>query len=309
MANVMTMTWTNRLHSSHESEAEDDGQGTSQPRHSILGELVACEDLEECDVEEGAGSQALEDSDGEDVSARVVILVLVQGDDDADQDANRSVEAEDDHVHDQLHLLDPAGQHVGANAEHNGHRVQGDGPRQQPHPGLSLIQANGHALEQAVDRESHHRQNASQRAEDVALLVSLGPVLWRGWGTGLGVGVRGRAQASAGNAVDVRHRSVTLRVVAHVVHSSSHVLNCNKLLSQRFLTRKVCVSVSAEEFVHNRLNQENQEKSCPHHQLRKGILLQGLGERSLPGRLLQHLPDLLEHVEEHRGEQHASSET
>ena len=35
MANVMTVTWTNRLHSSHESEAEDDGQGTSQPRHSI----------------------------------------------------------------------------------------------------------------------------------------------------------------------------------------------------------------------------------------------------------------------------------
>merc|ERR1719341_3200941 len=114
VANVMTMTRTNRLHSSHESEAEDDGQGTSQPRHSVLGELVAGEDLEECDVEESAGSQALEDSNGEDVATRVVILVLVQGDDDANEDADGSVEAEDDHVHDQLHLLDPAGQHVGA---------------------------------------------------------------------------------------------------------------------------------------------------------------------------------------------------
>ena len=37
MANVMTVTWTNGLHSSHESEAQDDSQGTSQTRHSIPG--------------------------------------------------------------------------------------------------------------------------------------------------------------------------------------------------------------------------------------------------------------------------------
>ena len=139
------------------------------------------------------------------MAARVVILVLVQGDDDANENADGSVEAQDDHVHDQLHLLDPAGQHVSADAEHDGHRVQGDCPGQQPDPGLFLIQTNGHALEQAVDREGHHRQDASQRAENVSLPV--GPVLRRGWGTGLGVGVRGRAQAGAGDAVDVRHRS------------------------------------------------------------------------------------------------------
>merc|ERR1711862_84481 len=89
-----------------------------------------------------------------------------------------------------------------------------------------LVQANGHALKEAVHREGHHCQDASQRAEDVTLLVSLGPVLRRGWGTGLRVGVRGRAESGAGDAVDLRHRSLALGIVAHVVYSSSHVLNC-----------------------------------------------------------------------------------
>merc|ERR1712137_810790 len=104
MTHVMAVTVTqtrSSFHSPHEGETQDDSQSACKPRHSILGEFIPGEDLEECDVEESAGSQTLEDTNGEDMAARVLRL-LVKGNNDPDEDADRSVEAQDDHVDDQL---------------------------------------------------------------------------------------------------------------------------------------------------------------------------------------------------------------
>merc|ERR1711976_863008 len=62
MTHVMAVTVTqtrSSLHSSHEGEAKDYSKSSGQPRHSILGEFIPGEDLEECDVEQGAGSETL----------------------------------------------------------------------------------------------------------------------------------------------------------------------------------------------------------------------------------------------------------
>ena len=95
--------------------------------YHVLGEFIPGEDLEECDVEECAGSQTLKDTNGEDMGARVLRL-LVKGNNNTNEDADRGVEAQDDHVDDQLHLLDPAGQHVSPDTEYDGHSMDGDGP-------------------------------------------------------------------------------------------------------------------------------------------------------------------------------------
>ena len=144
--------------------------------YPVLGEFIPGEDLEECDVEEGAGSQTLEDTNSKDMGARVLRL-LVQGNDDTDQDANRGVEAQNDHVDDQLHLLDPAGQHVSPDTEYDGHSVDGDGPSQHPDPGGVGVEANGHALKQTVDREGDHHEDGPEAAEDVGPPVLLRPLL------------------------------------------------------------------------------------------------------------------------------------
>ena len=172
--------------------------------YHVLGEFVPGEDLEECDVEESAGSETLEDTNGEDMGARVLRL-LVKGHDDPDEDADRSVEAQDDHVDDQLRLLDPAGQHVSPDTEDDGHSVDGDGAGQHPDPGGVSVEANGHALEQTVDREGDHHEDGPEAAEDVGPPVPLCPVFRRGRGRGVRVRVRGRAEAGLGDAVNVWH--------------------------------------------------------------------------------------------------------
>merc|ERR1719266_492666 len=125
MSPAVTVAMTSSLHPAHQREAEHDGQGPSQPGHPVLGELVPGEHLEEGDVEEGAGGQALEDADQQHVAPRLVSVALVDGHDDADEDADGGVEAEDDDVDDELHLLDAAGEHVRADAEHDGDGVDG----------------------------------------------------------------------------------------------------------------------------------------------------------------------------------------
>ena len=57
------------LHPGHQSEAGHDSQGPHQAGHPVLGQLVPGQHLEEGDVEEGAGRQALQDADDEDVLA------------------------------------------------------------------------------------------------------------------------------------------------------------------------------------------------------------------------------------------------
>ena len=84
------------------------------------------------------------------------------GDQDPYQDADRGVDAEDDHVDDDSHLLDAAGDHVSPHAEHDGHGVDGDGEQEFPDPGVRLLQPDGHPLEQTVDGERHHHQETSQ---------------------------------------------------------------------------------------------------------------------------------------------------
>ena len=56
------------------------------------------------------------------------------------QDADWSVDAEDDHVDDDSRLLDAAGDHISSHAEHDGHGVDGDGEQQFPDPGISFLQ-------------------------------------------------------------------------------------------------------------------------------------------------------------------------
>ena len=134
------------------------------------------------------------------MAARLAGLVPLQRDNDADEDSNRGVETQDDHVDNQLHLLHPAGQHVGADTEHNRHRVEGDGPGQHPDSGDGLgLEADGHALEQAVDREGDHHEDGPQGAQDVAPLVPVRPVLGRSRRSRVRVGVK----AGLGDAVDV----------------------------------------------------------------------------------------------------------
>ena len=172
--------------------------------YHVLGEFIPGEDLEECNVEECAGSETLEDANSEDMTARILRL-LVKGNNDPDEDADRGVEAQDDHVDNKLHLLDPAGQHVSPYTEDDGHSVDCDGRSKHPDPGGVSIEANGHALEQTVDREGDDHKDGPEAAEDVCPPILLRSVLGRG--RGCGVRVRGGAiiRAGLGDAVDMWH--------------------------------------------------------------------------------------------------------
>ena len=121
-----TVAVTSRgLHPRHQSEAGHDGEGSHQAGHPVLGELVPGQDLEEGDVEEGPGRQPLQHPDDEDVLAGGVLHVGRHQD--PYQDPDGSVDAEDDHVDNDSHLLDAAGDHISTHAEHDGHGVDGDG--------------------------------------------------------------------------------------------------------------------------------------------------------------------------------------
>ena len=100
-------------------------------------------DLKEGDIEEGASSQTLEHSNDEDVLTRG--LLHVHGDNDANQDTDRSVDAEDDHVDDNLDLLDTAGDHVSANTEHDRDSVDSNSHQQLPNSNICLLKSNGHS--------------------------------------------------------------------------------------------------------------------------------------------------------------------
>ena len=73
----------------------------------------------------------LEHSDEQDVAPGGVLHV--QRDEDADEDAEGRVEAQHHDVDDDLDPLEAAGDHVGAHAEHDRHRVDRDGHHQLPH--------------------------------------------------------------------------------------------------------------------------------------------------------------------------------
>merc|ERR1719188_1449864 len=137
------------LRSCHESESQDHSQSSNQSRHSILCEFVTGQNLKEGDVEQSSCSQTLEDSNKEDVLSRS--FLHVDGDNDPNEDANGSVDTEEDDVDDDLHLLDPTGDHVSAHTEDDGNSVDGDGQHQLPDPRVGLLQSNCHPLKQTVD--------------------------------------------------------------------------------------------------------------------------------------------------------------
>ena len=60
-----------------------------------------------------------------------------------------------------FYLLETAGDHVCADAEDDGHGVDGDGEHERPHARAALLQADGHPLEQAVHRQGHHHHHAA----------------------------------------------------------------------------------------------------------------------------------------------------
>merc|ERR1719323_2099437 len=137
------------LQSRHESESQDHSQCPNQSRHSVFCEFVTGQNLKEGDVKQCSCSQTLEDPNEEDVLSRS--FLHMDCDNDSNQDANGSVDTEEDDVDDDLHLLDPTGDHVSAHTEDDGNSVDGDGQHQLPDPRVGLLQSNCHALKQAVD--------------------------------------------------------------------------------------------------------------------------------------------------------------
>merc|ERR1719270_3093660 len=137
------------LQSCHESESKDHSQSSNQSRHSILCKFVTRQNLKEGDVEQCSCSQTLEDPNQEDVLSRS--FLHVDGDNNSNQYANGSVDTEEDDVDDDLHLLDPTGDHVSAHTEDYGNSVDGDGQHQLPDPRVGLFKTNCHSLKQAVD--------------------------------------------------------------------------------------------------------------------------------------------------------------
>merc|ERR1719367_2702721 len=145
---AVTVTCTS-LQSCHESESQYHSQSSHQSRHSIFCEFVTGQNLKEGDVEQSSCSQTLEDTNEEDVLSRS--FLHMDGDNDTNQDANGSVDTEEDDVDDDLHLLDPTGDHVGAHTEDDGNSVDGDGQHQLPDPRVGLFKTNCHSLKQTVD--------------------------------------------------------------------------------------------------------------------------------------------------------------
>merc|ERR1719422_2991844 len=145
---TVTVTCTS-LQSCHESESQDHSQSSNQSRHSVLCKFVTGQNLKEGDVEQCSCSQTLEDPNQEDVLSRS--FLHMDGDNDTNQDANGSVDTEEDDVDDDLHLLDPTGDHVSAHTEDDWNSVDGDGQHQLPNTRVGLLQSNCHSLKQAVD--------------------------------------------------------------------------------------------------------------------------------------------------------------
>merc|ERR1719394_1719017 len=157
MSQIMSMSMSSMavtvtcpsLQSCYESESQDHSQSSNQSRHSILCKFVTGQNLKEGDVKQCSSSQTLEDPNEEDVLSRS--FLHMDGDNDTNQDANGSVDTEEDDVDDDLHLLDPTGDHVSAHTEDDGNSVDGDGQHQLPDPRVGLLQSNCHSLKQAVD--------------------------------------------------------------------------------------------------------------------------------------------------------------
>merc|ERR1719226_275217 len=126
MSQIMSMSMSSMavtvtcpsLQSCHESESQDHSQSSNQSRHSVFCEFVTGQNLKEGDVKQCSCSQTLEDTNEEDVLSRS--FLHMDGDNNSNQDANGSVDAEEDDVDDDLHLLDPAGDHVSAHTEDDG---------------------------------------------------------------------------------------------------------------------------------------------------------------------------------------------
>merc|ERR1719270_1312436 len=171
---TVTVTCTS-LQSCHESESQDHSQSSHQTRHSILCEFVTGQNLKEGDVKQCSCSQTLEDPNQEDVLSRS--FLHVDGDNNSNQDANGSVDTEEDDVDDDLHLLDPTGDHVSAHTKDDGNSVDGDGQHQLPDPRVGLLQSNCHTLKQAVDRQGHHYQETSQGRQNGVGFIIFGVIL------------------------------------------------------------------------------------------------------------------------------------
>merc|ERR1719270_1914683 len=171
---AVTVTCTS-LQSCHESESQDHSQCSHQSRHSILCKFVTGQNLKEGDVKQSSCSQTLEDTNQEDVLSRS--FLHVDCDNDSNQDANGSVDTEEDDVDDDLHLLDPTGDHVSAHTEDDGNSVDGDGQHQLPDPRVGLLQSNSHSLKQAVDRQGHHHQETSQGRQNGVGFIIFGVIL------------------------------------------------------------------------------------------------------------------------------------
>merc|ERR1719367_1455292 len=107
---AVTVTCTS-LQSCHESESQDHSQGSHQSRHSVFCQFVTGQNLKEGDVKQCSCSQTLEDTNQEDVLSRS--FLHMDGDNDSNQDANGSVDTEEDHV--------------SAHTEDDGNSVDGDG--------------------------------------------------------------------------------------------------------------------------------------------------------------------------------------
>ena len=119
------------LQGCHERESEHDGDSSKKSGHPVLVKFVSGKNFEEGYVEKSSGGKTLENTNDEDVLSGS--LLQVRGNNEANEDTSRSVDAEDDHEDQDLELLDTAGDHVGADTEDDWSSVNGDGHQQLPH--------------------------------------------------------------------------------------------------------------------------------------------------------------------------------